>query len=73
MPTLAEQWLQQGIEKGIEKGIERGTARGELIGRIRAYQEILGMTVDSVATLSLRDDAVLNDLVSQLKAAVSQR
>lgn len=69
MPTIAEQWLQQGMEKGRQEG----TARGELIGRIRAYQEILGIDVDSVAALSVREDTELGVLAAQLKTAVAQR
>jgi predicted transposase YdaD len=73
MPTIAEQWLQQGMEKGRQEGRQEGTARGELIGRIRAYQEILGIDVDSVAALSVREDTELGVLAAQLKTAVAQR
>ncbi len=85
MPTIAEQWLQQGIEKGIEQGIEKGieqgrqkgrqegTAHGELIGRIRAFQEVLGQPVDSLETLAVRDEGELRQLAEQLKAALSHR
>jgi predicted transposase/invertase (TIGR01784 family) len=37
MPTIAEQWIQEGIEKGIEKGIERG----QQIGRIHLCERLL--------------------------------
>jgi len=32
MPTIAEQWLQQGIEKGLQKGIKKGIREGLLEG-----------------------------------------
>ncbi len=81
MPNIAQQWLQQGIEQGIEKGRQEGrqkgrqegAARGELMGRIRAFQEVLGLPVDSLETLALRDDTELRQLTEQLRAAVSQR
>ena len=28
MPTIAEQWIQEGFDKGFEKGIEQGIERG---------------------------------------------
>lgn len=77
MPTIAEQWLQEGIEKGIEKGRQEGrqvgTTRGELIGRVRAYQELLGIEVGSVETLDGCEDAELNRLASELKIRISRR
>ncbi|MFP4416576.1 MAG: hypothetical protein ACOC41_00775 [Chitinivibrionales bacterium] len=27
MPTIAENWIQEGIKKGMEKGIEKGNAQ----------------------------------------------
>ena len=45
MPTLAEQWGQ----KGREEGRHEGRKEGELIGRIRVYQEMLGLQVNESA------------------------
>ncbi|MHB8765041.1 MAG: Rpn family recombination-promoting nuclease/putative transposase [Deferrisomatales bacterium] len=32
MPTIAEQWIEQGRQQGIEQGIERGIERGQVAG-----------------------------------------
>lgn len=45
MPTLAEQWVQQGREEGRHESRKEG----ELTGRIRVYQKMLGLQVNESA------------------------
>jgi predicted transposase/invertase (TIGR01784 family) len=54
--TLVEEAEERGIEKGIEKGMEKGMEKGQLIGRIHAYQRLLGRD------LTPSDDLVQLDL-----------
>jgi len=42
MPTLAEQWANQGREQGLAEGIEQGIERAALIGTIETCRSILG-------------------------------
>jgi len=45
MPTIAEQWKQEGRQEGIEQG--------ELIGRIRMLEEFIGRPISSKNLLSI--------------------
>ena len=66
MPTIAEIWKQEGIEIGRGEGVQIGRGEGELIGRIRAWQEVLGVDVASVETLSSRTNDELQQLAAEL-------
>jgi len=35
MPTIAEQWLQEGVQRGMQQGMQRGRREGEgvVVGR----------------------------------------
>jgi len=41
MPTIAEQWLQQGIEKGLQKGIKKGIKKGIREGLLEGIESAL--------------------------------
>jgi len=65
MPTIAEEWKQEGIEQGIEQG--------ELIGRIGVMEEFLGRSVslkESLLALSLDE---LRRISSELTALMRDR
>lgn len=66
MPTIAEQWLQEGIEKGIEQGIEKG----ELIGEIRAFQAVLGRETSQRDVLTKMPIDKLKQLATELAKAI---
>jgi hypothetical protein len=53
--TIAEQWVQEGLEKG------------ELIGQIRAFQEVLGLEVQTLESLGSLDRKKLESEVSRLR------
>ncbi len=65
MPTIAEQWIQEGIEKGREEG--------ELIGRIRTLQEVLGRKVDTPEELAKLSREDLERVAAELNAAQRDR
>ena len=65
MPTIAEQWIQEGIEKGREEG--------QLIGRIRTLQEVLGRKVDSPEALAKLSREDLQRFAADLNAVQSDR
>jgi flagellar biosynthesis/type III secretory pathway protein FliH len=69
MPTIAEQWIQEGIEKGLQEGIEKG----ELIGRIRTLQEVLGRKVDTPEVLAKLSREDLKEVAAELNAAQRDR
>lgn len=77
MPTIAEQWRQEGVELGMEKGTKQGIAQGieqgELIGQIRAFQTVLGQVPsqrEELKNLSLQEltqmTKTLEDQIDQL-------
>jgi flagellar biosynthesis/type III secretory pathway protein FliH len=80
MPTLAEQWanqgreqgLAEGMELGIEKGIEKGIERGTLIGAIETCRSILGEPSRSEG-LARQPLEELRQLAQQLQSQVRER
>ena len=80
MPTLAEQWanqgreqgLAEGMERGIEQGIEQGIERGALIGTIETCRSILGGSSVSEA-LARQPLEELRRLAEQLQSQVRER
>ena len=84
MPTLAEQWanqgreqglaegMERGIEQGIEQGIERGIERGALIGTIETCRSILGGSSGS-EVLARQPLEELRRLAEQLQSQVRER
>ena len=38
MPTIAEQWLEEGRQEGLKEGLERGLERGREEGREAALK-----------------------------------
>jgi len=67
MPTIAEQWVQEGHEAGIQAGIQAGLSRGQLLGSIRACQEFLGRVPDTIEQLDRQNNEQLADLERQLR------
>src|SRR5207302_9783846 len=49
-----EEGREEGREKGREEGRQEARAIGELLGRIHAYQELLGQPLSPVAQLLTR-------------------
>ena len=39
MPTLAEQWIQEGMEKGLQQGLRQGLEKGREEGREEALEK----------------------------------
>jgi len=74
MPTIAEQWVQEGREEGREEGLaegrQKGIEQGEMIGRIRFAQEMLGQPVSDRSELALLEKEKLAQLDEQLQADV---
>jgi hypothetical protein len=63
MPTLAEQWVQQGREEGREEGIQRGV----LMGSILVLQQSLGLPPSSRDQLQHQELQQLVSLERQLR------
>ena len=63
MPTLAEQWVEQGREEGREEGIQRGV----LMGSIVVLQQSLGLPLSSRDQLRHQDLQQLLSLDQQLR------
>ena len=63
MPTLAEQWVQQGREEGREEGIQRGV----LMGSILVLQQSLGLPPSSRDQLQHQELEQLVNLERQLR------
>jgi len=68
MPTIAEQWKQEGIEQGREEGRDLGREEGKLIGRIRTLEEILRRPLTSEESLASRGLDQLRQLSETLEA-----
>ena len=71
MPTIAEQWIEEGRAGGLLAGkLEgrlEGLSMGQRIGSIRAYQEILGMQPDTIELLHQQSLSQLAELEQQLR------
>ncbi len=71
MPTLAEQWVEQGREEGREQGreegLEEGIQRGELMGSIVVLQQSLGLPLSSWDQLRHQELEQLVSLDQQLR------
>lgn len=71
MPTIAEQWIEEGRAEGLLAGkLEgrlEGLSMGQLIGSIRAYQEILGMQPDTIEMLEQQSLSELAEREQQLR------
>ena len=67
MPTLAEQWVEQGREEGREQGREEGIQRGVLMGSIVVLQQSLGLPLSSRDQLRHQDLQQLLSLDQQLR------
>ncbi|MFM8477756.1 MAG: Rpn family recombination-promoting nuclease/putative transposase [Planctomycetaceae bacterium] len=63
MPTIYEVLIEPRLEQGIREGIEKG----EVIGRIRAFQEVLRQPVDSKEQLLLLTHDELQSRAQQLQ------
>ncbi len=63
MPTIYEVLFEPRLEQGIREGIEKG----EVIGRIRAFQEVLRQPVDSKEQLLLLTHDELQSRAQQLQ------
>jgi flagellar biosynthesis/type III secretory pathway protein FliH len=76
MPTIAEQWKsegrEEGLEIGLEKGREEGREEGKLMGQVKAYQELLGITVMTPEEMLAQSTESLQSLVEQLKSRCQQ-
>lgn len=59
--TIAEQWLKEGREEG------------ELIGQIRAFQEVLGLEVQSRESLSVLERQALESEVKRLRQELGRK
>jgi hypothetical protein len=64
-----KEWQAQALLRGRNEGREEG----ELIGRIRAYQEILALPIASVEELRQRSRDDLSRMADQLKGQLSPR
>ncbi len=72
MPTLAEQWTQQGREEGRQEGLQEGRQVGELIGQIRLLQEVLGLPVATQETLLELDTQQLQTQLAELRTRLGR-
>ncbi len=72
MSSLAEQWTQQGREEGRQEGLEEGREEGELIGQIRAFQEVLGLPVATKQSLLELNIEQLLAQVAELRSRLKQ-
>jgi hypothetical protein len=63
MPTIYEVLIEPRLEKAVQEGFEKG----EVIGRIRAFQEVLRQPVDSKEQLLLLTHDELQSRAQQLQ------
>ena len=72
MPTALDAFINRergiGRQEGRQEGRREGCEQGELIGRIRAFQQVLRQTVTPKEELSTRSLAELQSLATQLTA-----
>ena len=67
-----EQARNEGEAKGLREGLREGLQRGELLGRVRVFQELLGIA-PSADELSNYDEARLSELADQLQCQLRRR
>jgi len=65
--------LREGEAKGLREGEAKGLQKGELLGRIRVFQELLGIELHSADELSNNDEARLSELADQLQSQLRNR
>ncbi|MBF0353417.1 MAG: DUF4351 domain-containing protein, partial [SAR324 cluster bacterium] len=68
MPTMAQQWIDEGFEKGIEKGIEKGLRRTVEKQLLIKFREIPAIYLSQLSTLSF---AQLETLAERILTAQS--
>ncbi len=77
MPTIAEQWKQEGFEKGRSEGRsegrEEGIEKGKLIGRVRTLEEFLSRSPTSEESLSNLSIEQLQQLAKALESELNER
>ena len=72
MPTLAEQWLNQGKEQGRQEGRQEGREEGAYIGTIQTCRLLLGEPAEP-DDLWGKSTEELRELAQQLQTSVRQR
>jgi predicted transposase YdaD len=65
---LIQLGIEQGVKKGIEQGVKKGKEQGELIGEIRAIQQIMKQRRFSKAELSQKNIKELKTILKQLRS-----
>ena len=60
------------LEQARNEGLREGLQKGELLGRIRLFQELLGIA-PSADELSNHDEARLSELADQLQSQLRSR
>jgi len=68
-----DEGLKAGLEEGLKEGLREGEKRGELIGRIKTFQELLGVTEPGNDQLSEFDFGQLAELCEQLRLQLHGR
>ena len=63
----------KGLREGEAKGLRVGLQKGELLGRVRVFQELLGVNVPSPDELSNHDEARLSELADLLQHQLRNR
>ncbi len=63
----------EGLKAGLKEGLKEGEKRGELIGRIKTFQELLGVTDPQHDQLSEFDFEQLAELCEQLRLQLRSR
>ena len=63
----------EGLKAGLKEGLKEGEKRGELIGRIKTFQELLGVTEPGNDQLSEFDFGQLAELCEQLRLQLRSR
>lgn len=69
MPTIAEQWIQEGEVKGMEKGIERGIEKGIEKAKVEDAQKMLakGMSITDIHDITGLSMQKIQSLRQELK------
>ena len=61
------------LEQARNEGEAKGFKKGELVGRVRVFQELLGVALPSADELSNYDEARLSELADQLQCELRNR